>query len=228
MKLTEIDQSSQKAWTEALRQHRLLYPDERVVGFLARRFPAAAGNGQRHAIDIGAGSGRHMKLMMDYGFQTWGVDYAQEAVQTALVNFAPHPLLREVVWGDFRSHRFPVRFDVVVAWGVPFLTRRSEILPNLQGMAALLSEEGRIFLNFRTRENSLFGQGEEIEPGCFVLDERSGAYQGMCYTFMDLPEVEALVEQAGLQIVHLEKLVYHKNNLSELHSWLLTELVRKP
>lgn len=226
LQLNPIDASTRDGCAAALRQHQLLYPDEGVVRFLARRFPASAGNEARHALDIGFGSGRHMKLLMDYGFHTWGIDYTEEAVQIARAQFAGHPLLREVILGDFRQHQFPVRFDVVVAWGLLFLTPPSQIPGNLRGMARLLGEEGRIFLNFRTRENHLYGLGREIEPDCFLLDERAGPYQGICYTFMDRPEVEALAAQAGLEIASMEKTTLSKNNLAELHSWLQVEFRR--
>lgn len=223
--LNARDDSTRRSWVQALRDHQLLYPDERVVSFLARRFPSVVNNGEHHAIDIGCGSGRHVKLMLDYGFQTWGIDYAAESVDMVRSAFHGHPLLREVVLGDFRETAFPTSFHAVVAWGVLFLNPPSEMVSNLRGMGRLLGPDGRLLVNFRTRENSHFGLGEEIEPGCFILDDRAGTYKGMCYTFTDLPDVEALVERAGgMDIVHVEKTTFVKNNLSELHSWLQIEL----
>lgn len=220
------DDATCQAWAEVLRKHQLLYPDERVVSFLARRFPASSHNQKRRALDIGCGSGRHVKLMLDYGFQTWAIDSASEATEMVHSSFHNNPLFREVILGDFRKDIPPLTFHAIVAWGLLFLRPPSEMVANLGLMSSLLEPEGRLFLNFRTRENFHFGLGKEIEPGCFILDERAGPYKGMCYSFTDLPEVEDLVKRAGkLKIVQIEQTTFVKNHLSELHSWLQVELI---
>jgi SAM-dependent methyltransferase len=225
VELNARDDTTRRAWVGALRSHQLLYPDERVVSFLARRFGATSANRARHALDIGCGSGRHIQLLLDYGFQTTGIDYASDAVAMVNAACAGHPQFRGVVHGDFRAHRFAHRFDAMVSWGVVFLVPPSEMIPALQSMAMLLAPAGRLLVNFRTRENWHYGLGQEVEPGCFLLDHRAGAYAGMCYSFLDLPDVESLLDQVGtLDIVHVEQTTFRKRNLTELHSWLQVEL----
>lgn len=223
--LNERDEATRKAWGNALCKNQLLYPDERVVSFLARRFPDIEKNSKRHAIDIGCGSGRHVKLMLDYGFNSWGIDYTDRSTALVQSEFSGHPLFRGAILGDFRDYVFPQSFHAVIAWGVLFLTPPSEMVKNLRAMARLLTEDGALFVNFRTRENFHFGMGREIEPGCFILDARANVYQGMCYTFTDLPEVEKIVMEAGgLEISNVEKTTFCKNQMRELHSWLQVEL----
>ena len=221
------DEATRDAWRNALIQNRLLYPDERVVSFLSRRFPETSQNVNRNAIDIGFGSGRHMKLMLDFGFRTWGIEYTEESVSIAKAMFSKAPLIREIVLADYRTFQFQVAFDVVLAWGVVFLDPPSEMLHNLSRIATMLADGGRAFLNFRTKENWFFGLGREIETGCYILDERAGTYSGICYTFMDLHEVEQLIDRAGLTIVHVEKTTFSKNDMRELNSWLQVELLKK-
>ncbi len=228
VELNARDDATRRAWAGALQSHQLLYPDERVVSFLARRFAATADNRARHALDIGCGSGRHVQLLLDYGFQTAGIDYTPDAVAMVNAAFGSHPQFRGVVHGDFRVHPFAQRFHAMVSWGVVFLVPPSEMVTALRSMAALLAPEGRLLVNFRTRENSHYGLGQEVEPGCFLLDQRAGAYAGMCYSFLDLPDVESLVDKVGtLDIVHVEQTTFRKRNLTELHSWLQVELTSR-
>lgn len=211
--------------TNALQSHIMLYPDERVVSFLARCFPACASNNKRHSLDIGCGSGRHVKLMLDYGFQAWAIDYSPDSIRVVSSAFKSHPLMQDIVLGDFRQQSFPITFHAIVAWGVLFLAPPSEMVTNLQSMRLLLAPEGRLLVNFRTRENYFCGLGQEIEPGCFILDKRAGAYEGLCYTFTDLAEVKDIIARAGgFEIMNVEKTTFVKNDLSEVHSWLQVEL----
>jgi cyclopropane fatty-acyl-phospholipid synthase-like methyltransferase len=222
--LNQRDKSTRDSWASALEKHQLLYPDERVVSFFARNFSKRLDNVNKHAIDIGFGSGRHIKLMLDYGFQTWGVDYTDEAVNLVNAYFKEEKQLRAVVLGDFRKYPFPIKFDALVAWGVLFLNPPSEMLENLKIMKSLMAPKGKIFLNFRTKENFHYGLGEEIESNCYMLDERAGVYAGMCYTFMDLKDIQRLADSANLRINHMEKTSLIKKNMTELHTWVQVEL----
>ena len=225
MELNARDRNTRAAWENALHTHQLFYPDERVVSFLARRFSNKRENLQRRALDIGCGSGRHLKLLLDYGFNTWGIDYSAASVNRVKSTFGNNKMLKDVVIGDFRDHLFSPFFDAVVSWGVLFLNPPSEMVKNLSMMGKILSHQGRLLVNFRTKENFHYGLGQEVEPGCFILDERAGIYQGMCYTFTDLNDVEEIVSNTQcLKVVHVEKTTLLKNNLSELHSWLHVEL----
>lgn len=223
--LNDRDESTRNAWRKALQNHQMLYPDERVVSFFSRRFPNKTDNCAHHAVDIGCGSGRHLKLMLDYGFQTWGIDYSSESVELVNSCFKDNPNFCGSILCDYREHTFPHLFHAVVAWGVLFLNPPSEMVKNLRSMKHYLDPKGRLIVNFRTRENFHYGLGREIEPGCFILDQRAGEYQGMCYTFTDLRDVEQLVNAAGgLEIVHVEKTTFSKNGLKDLHSWLQVEI----
>lgn len=223
MELNQRDELTRRAWSRALAENKLLYPDERVVAFLARTFPDIEENLARNALDIGFGSGRHLKLLLDYGFQTYGIDYAHEAVSRCWNLFEGRIDKGSLVHGDFRSCPFPLAFDAIVAWGVVFLTPPNEMTESLRAMGKMLASGGRIFANFRTKENYHFGLGREIAKDCYILDGRAGAYNEMCYTFTDEDDVNSLADSAGLAVVHIEKTTFLKNQMSELHSWLQVE-----
>ena len=66
-----------------LKDNQLLYPSEEVVRFLSYCNENLLENHVKQALDIGFGSGRHLKLLMDYGYRTSGVELLKEAVESA-------------------------------------------------------------------------------------------------------------------------------------------------
>jgi hypothetical protein len=66
--LESVDATNREVWSRILDQAELLYPDEQVVRFLARRGRVRDGAG----LDVGFGSGRHLKVLMDHGYRASG------------------------------------------------------------------------------------------------------------------------------------------------------------
>ena len=83
MQRASIDELNRGAWAEALEQHKLVYPDERVVSFLAAHYSDVSANKDRKALDLGFGAGRHLRVLVDYGFQVAGIDYIKTAADAA-------------------------------------------------------------------------------------------------------------------------------------------------
>ena len=215
--------SSWTSWSREIKKNQLLYPDDRVVSFLARNLKAEPDVTGLKALDIGAGSGRHVKLFLDYGVQSWGIDYSEEAANVCNTILQDCPGFKGALNGDFRDMDFKTRFDFIVAWGVIFLTPKAEIIESMKIMKTLLTDRGRAIINFRDKENWFYGLGEEIDHDCYILDERAGPYEGICYTFLNLDEVREVVEKSGLKINAIERQVMTKNNLEHQHSWYIVE-----
>jgi len=215
------DEANRAASSRQVRQHRLVYPDERVVCFLARHYADRPANAQRRALDVGCGSGRHLRLFLDYGFQAYGIDYSAEAIAVAREFLSAHPLLREIKQADLADGGFPAGFfDTVLCWGTMFLRPCQDIVRDLRRVYRALAPGGRLLLNFRTRDNWFFGLGAELDqPGTYVLDERAGPYQGMRYTFLDAPAAGELLSQAGFQVENSERVDLWEARCTQRHSW---------
>ncbi len=214
------EQQNRKAWGKEIGKHRLLYPDERLVCFLAANYPNREENGQRNALDIGFGSGRHLQLLMDYGFQAYGVDYAKETAAVARNVLKDNPLLRDLKVADMKDRPFSgIQFDVVIAWGVCFLRTPEETACDLVHLRNSMKAGGRLIVNFRNKESWFCGKGKQIGPNTFLLDESAGPYQDMCYTFLEREAAHDILTAAGFEIDNCERLDLWKNHVSEHHSW---------
>lgn len=218
------DDSTQRTSAKHVSTSPILYPDERLVALLNRRYPLGS-RGGLNALDIGFGSGRHIRLLHDMGFNAHGIEYTNEAVEATKTVLGTGSDAR--LWlGDYRTFEFPLSFDVIVAWGLIVHSARSAMAADLTRIADLLVPQGRLFLNFRTRDNWFVGLGEPIEADTWLLDSRAGQYSGYAYSFVDEPDVRQLAAQSGLVIHQLERLDLWKNNLTERNSWLICELGR--
>ena len=196
---------SEQFWGRQLAKHVLLYPSEDVVRFLARTGPAPA-DAEWRGLDVGFGSGRHLKLLMDHGYRAHGIDLAANAIELARSTFGGHPRLGDLVQGDVDTEAWPPEtFRVAVAWGVLFLRDRRAMVRDLARLGRLLEPGGRVCLNLRTRESWFYGLGRELDQDYFQLDERAGPYSGALYCFVDEPAARELVTSAGLDIENFEQ-----------------------
>ncbi len=225
----EQERTSQtgKFWGRHLEQHVLLYPSEDVVRFLARTGPVPVGD-EASGLDIGFGSGRHLKLLMDYGYRACGNDLAANAIDVFRSHFGDHPRLGELVQRDIATDEWPAdSFRVAIAWGTLFLRGMRDIRRDLARIARLLEPGGRLCLNLRTRENWFCGLGQELEADYFQLDERAGPYAGALYCFVDEPAARELVIGSGLAIENFEQIAAWRGEARQRHSWWMV-WARKP
>ena len=214
--MVNYDEQNKKVWSNVIKKDVMLYPNERVVAFLARNYPKIEENkASRKALDIGFGSGRHIKLFMDYGFEAHGIDYSQECVNT-VKNLLGENL--NVSLGSLDEYEKIEFFDVVLMYGVAFLHNETDMQKDLKKIHKFLKKDGRIFVNFRTKEDYLYKQGKQLEKNTYLL-ENVGTYDSLIYTFLDKEEAISHLENAGFEIELIERDDYWKNNLKEHHSW---------
>jgi hypothetical protein len=213
-------------WREELARNRLRYPNERVVAFLSR-LRKGRPDDDLEGLDVGFGHGRHVQAMMDVGIRASGIEIVDEAVAFARDHFAGAPLAGDWVVGDIDDGHFePASFDVILEWGVAFLKPRDQMVRHLAAVGELLREDGRVLVNFRDVDSWLYGLGEEVGNDEFVLDERTGPYAGMHYTFLDRAGVERLIPEAGLEPLELERQDLWLDGASQRHSWWVVEASR--
>lgn len=221
------DKKNELAWSSEINKHQMLYPNERIVAFLAKNYKDIDGNSNKKALDIGFGSGRHMKLLLDYGFKVYGIDYSQDSVNIAKEILGYHDNLKDLKKADLRDKVFESYFfDVVICYGIIFLRTVEEILIDLKIINSMMINEGRMIINFRTKEDCLYAKGEKINSNTYILDNSSEGYEDMCYTFLSCEEAEKLLNKAGFVIENRERYDLWKDNLSKQHTWWILS-VRK-
>lgn len=218
--MTNFDDLNKQAWGKSILKHQMLYPNERIVSFLARNFKDIDHNHAKNALDVGFGSGRHLKLLLDYGFNTYGIDYSKESLQIANSVLGHHERLKGLKLESIEENSFFNEFfDVILLFGVVFLRKYDQMFNDLKTMYQLLRPNGKMIVNFRTTEDFLFGKGRKISEETYHLGNSVPVYQNMLYTFLSKEQAEMLLTKVGFTLENIERDDYWKNNLSEKHSW---------
>ena len=210
------DEKNKQIWSSEIRKNVMLYPNERVVSFLARNYKDIENNKNgKKALDIGFGSGRHLKLFLDYGFETYGIDYSEDAVNTAnkLLDGKANVSTTNLDYIEYKDF-----FDIVLMYGVAFLRDEKSMLEDLKRVNKFLKKDGKLLINFRTKDDYLYQKGKNIVGNTYIL-ENVGVYDGLTYTFLSSEEAISLVKEAGFEVELIERDDYWKNNLKEQNTW---------
>ena len=217
--MDEKDVVNRKVWSQELLKNVMLYPNEKIVAFLGRNYKDRQSNMAKNALDVGFGSGRHLKLLSEYGFNVSGIDYSEVSLQTAKDLFGEHPLVQNLSVQSIEDLTADNNYSVIIAYGVIFLREIELIKRDLVKLYGLLEKGGKMIVNFRTTEDALYKRGKHISGKSYILDNSVPAYQDMLYTFFDLEEAKQLLEEVGFLVTNIEREDYWKNNLTERHSW---------
>lgn len=202
------------------RQNIMLFPNERIVAFLSNYFRNSDENKGKKALDIGFGSGRHLKLLLDFQFDTYGIDIDELSITNARKILDDNIKLKELNLGDYRDLKYPPgMFDVIIVSGVIFLKTLDEIINDLLLIKKLLSDNGKIFINFRTTEDTLYLTGKKISDFSFEIDETYPPYEGLVFTFLPKEKLLSIIAESGLIMLNIEREDYWKDNLQHRHSW---------
>jgi SAM-dependent methyltransferase len=139
------------AWDTLHRQarHRLEYPSENVVRFLAGIERDPDDRRQPTALDIGCGSGRHTILLDQFGFKASACDVSADAVRlTRMVAALPS---KRVLQAPMTALPYADgSFDVALAYGVFYYGTRDEHEAAVAEMHRVLRPGGRGFVCVRT------------------------------------------------------------------------------
>ncbi|WBW95457.1 class I SAM-dependent methyltransferase [Oceanirhabdus sp. W0125-5] len=216
----KIDNQNEMGCSKEIKRHQMLYPNERVVAFLARNYPNFNENRDKRTVDIGFGSGRHFKLLMDYEFDTYGFDYSEDCVEIASNILGNNERLKGLKKADLRDKPYENEFfDVIICYGTIFYRKIDEMLEDLKLVNSMMKKGGKMINNFRTKDDHLYGKGKKIDDNTYILDKLTGAYKDISYTFLTSQEAEELLNKAGFSIESKERSDLWKNNLSEKHTW---------
>lgn len=135
---------------------RQLYPDENLVRLLSD-----AGRGA--ALDLGCGSGRHLRLLAAFGYAPlYGADLSAEALAIS-GQLVPNAQLFSLT--DDLRFALPLadgELQIVVAWGVLHYNR-SEVQQRMLGeIKRVLASGGQLLGTLRAADDSHFRENEDL------------------------------------------------------------------
>lgn len=200
---TETIQSARDAWNSArMLQDPAWYPNEQIVRFIVKYLKKRSTldhweirKTARNVLDLGCGTGRHLKLLAEQGFAAHGLDVAFNSLRFAADWLHSLNLPAYCLVGS--SDRLPYRqgaFDVVLSHGVLDHMTFREALATTQEVRRVLQPDGIFYLDLISKQDSGFGQGIPVEKDAFVVPDGSEA--GVVQRFYDQPDIQKLLHPA--------------------------------
>ncbi|TAL32979.1 MAG: class I SAM-dependent methyltransferase [Spirochaetes bacterium] len=160
--------SSERAWERHYTRGKsvLAHPDENLVRMLAP-WLAEKDMSRLAAADIGCGTGRHLRLFLEYGIPSpAGLDTSANAL--AVCRDLYHvPVLR----GDARALPFKEgSLDLAVAWGSLHYTIKEDLPVMLAQIRRALKAGGRLFATLRNSRDTYLKKGTHRGNDVWVTD----------------------------------------------------------
>ncbi len=140
-------------------------PDPEVLEFLGALGPGAG----RSLLDAGCGTGRHLLLAMERGFQVFGADASRVALDLLRARLAERNRRAELRVARLGSLPFDDgAFDAVLCIDAVHHGRRVEVEQGVAELLRVLSPEGALLCTLASRTGTGWCVGEEVEPGTYV------------------------------------------------------------
>lgn len=154
---------------------RAEYPDEFVIRFVNRYLLDESHDPDAtRVLDLGCGPGRHVAYLAREGFDTYGVDYSAVAVDMARTLCEREGLDATVKRESIFELPFDDgTFDCVIDCATIQHNRVGDIETAIAEVSRVLEPDGLFFWKTRSRADSFYGEGREVEPGTCVFHQES-------------------------------------------------------
>ncbi|MBI4907337.1 MAG: class I SAM-dependent methyltransferase [Acidobacteria bacterium] len=200
----------EKIWQETSARELWSVPDCLVLE-LATRWKQSASI--HRVLDLGCGVGRHVLLLASMGFETYGLDHSEAALETCRARLQAAALTAQLHRGQMNDLPFADGyFDAVVAFNTIYHGTAREVDAMVELVRRKLRAGGEFFATLPSRDNRLYGKGEMIEPHTFcdprMYKELLGGEgeSGVPHHFSSREEVHQFYRRYSIQSLAHEEL----------------------
>jgi ubiquinone/menaquinone biosynthesis C-methylase UbiE len=160
-----------KSWNEHYTKEKsvLVYPDENLVRLLRSYLKDQDNPNKLIAVDLGCGSGRHIKLMGELGIhKIIGFDTSYNAL--AICRKMYQALLMQA-----QGEHIPIKdnaVDIVVSWGSLHYGRKKSTHGMLMEISRILKKSGMLFGTLRTNRDTFLKRGKHLGEDTWITDHK--------------------------------------------------------
>lgn len=180
------------------------YPSEDVVRFIASRFKNVADRTQIRALDVGCGGGAHTWFLAREGFDAFGIDGSESAIQQAMALLERDGLAANLKVGDFAQLDYPAEFfDVIIDSCAVQHNDFSNIQLIHRQIWNLLKPGGYFGGILINAETSGWEDAEKIEDNTYTNFKSGPIQKELLVHFFTESEVHEIM--SGYELFNLEK-----------------------
>ena len=198
------------------------YPSEELVRFMARNY-YECNRSETAILEVGCGPGPNIWYLSREGFDTYGIDGSETAIQKARDRLDNENLKAHLRVGSISkiADVYPdVRFDAVVDIACLQHDRLQAIRGTVEQILVVLKPGGKIFSMMMAAGSYGDGIGKELEPGTFT-DADQGPLKGVGIGhFLTVDEAKSLFGQfAKLRIDHITRSLDNRQHI--VKQWVI-------
>lgn len=208
--------TTKELWAKHIAGQYLIYPNENVVRYCFSRRKKYAS-----ILDFGCGDGRHTELFAKSNWKkVIAVDYNENCVEITKKRCLEQGYDIEAFCNqnkDLSSILNGKKVDCILAWGALFYNSKENVIKLLSDIATVINNDGEIYANFRTHNDSLYQQGEYVSENTYKLSKNT--HNGFLYYFPTIDDIKEIYEKSGLTITAIDKEEFTMDNKSTTCSW---------
>lgn len=152
------------------KEHSVLnYPDENLVRIIKKHLASKDSKeiGSLKAIDLGCGSGRHIKMLYETGIQhIAGIDYSMNALIICKERYSSFLIQSENEHLPFKDGTF----DIAVSWGSLHYSGKDSLERQLREIRRVLNKKACFFGTLRSERDTYLKKGKELGNDTWVTD----------------------------------------------------------
>jgi SAM-dependent methyltransferase len=185
---------------------KLLYPDENLVRMISSSIPEEK-RSQMTAVDIGSGSGRHLKLLQDLGFYSIvGTDISFNSCQIIESLFFP-AINCTTVCSPFKNNSL----DLAITWGSLHYCPRNETEQQVNEIHRILKPYGFLFGTLRSDKDNFFTKIDKIDKSTYLV--KTSDLEPTTVTFFSKVDIRELFKNfSSIEIGHMERTRLNEDN----------------
>ena len=214
--MTDQFEITRQYWGGAIRKGNLIYPNDQVIRFIKRNYKEK----DISILDFGCGGGRNTVALLSEGYNVIAMDYTDDAVSMTKDKIRQLGIENPVVVKN-SGFEVPIEadsIDAVIADGSLFYYSRENIVKIIENIKSVMKNNGLLWADFRTKHDSLFERGKQIDDGLFILGEGTDR-EGCSYFFADESDIRSIFDNANMEIVSIDDYSYSENNHRVINSW---------
>lgn len=212
--MKENFEKTREFWGQEIIRGNLVWPNTNVIRFV-KRHVAPGGT----ILDFGCGGGRNTVALSMEGYQCIAMDYTRQAVETVRKKVEAAGYDVSIIQNRNLEVPLPEKsVDAIVADGSLFYNDKEDTEILLANLRSCLKEDGKLWADFRSERDSLFGLGEQIGDGLYRLRENTGR-EGCSCLFVDRDSLLKMYQRAGFHVLSIDTFEYTENDGETLCSW---------
>jgi len=200
--MTKYSKENMAFWEKEYQAGRSLHrwPDESLISFAIKTL--RSDGRARRILDVACGSGRHVMMLAQLGFDVTGVEPSATAREFAnrWIELEDRSETARVLDGDARALDFADgTFDVVVAWNFwNNLESGAELHTALGEMRRVLRPGGRLVCTLTSPDDCNYANSRPVD-GENVREIVSGGYTGLKMRFWTEEQARAFLAEGGFE-----------------------------